>query len=92
MVYVLFPDYQDASSWRRRARIMVFGCIKDKSGKELQDQLRKQGCGATAGCPPSPVRGAIAELQLSAVYRSEPTAGGVWSRESRRKFPRRIGH
>lgn len=23
---------------------MVFGCIKDKSGKDIQDQLKKQGC------------------------------------------------
>ena len=61
MVYVLFPDYQDATSWRRRARIMVFGCIKDKSGKELQDQLRKQGCAATAACPPPPTHRPIPE-------------------------------
>lgn len=27
-VYTLFPDYQDIQSWRRRARILVFGCIK----------------------------------------------------------------
>lgn len=44
IVYVLFPDYQDSTSWRRHARIMVFGCIKDKSGKDIQDQLKKQGC------------------------------------------------
>ena len=43
-MYKLFPDYQDASSWRRRARIMVFGCIKSKSGKDLQNQLKKYGC------------------------------------------------
>ena len=43
MVYVLFPDYQDVSSWRRPARIMVFGCVKDKSGKDIQEQIKKQG-------------------------------------------------
>ena len=42
-VYTLFPDYQDIQSWRRRARILVFGCIKDRQTKDIQEQLKQQG-------------------------------------------------
>ena len=43
MVYTLFPDYQDIQSWRKRARILVFGCIKDRQTKDIQQQLKQQG-------------------------------------------------
>ncbi len=43
-VYTLFPDYQDIKSWRRRMRILVFGCIKDKDSRDIQQQLKQQGC------------------------------------------------
>jgi hypothetical protein len=42
-VYTLFPDYQDIQSWRKRARILVFGCIKDRQTKDIQQQLKQQG-------------------------------------------------
>lgn len=45
-VYTLFPDYQDIQSWRRRARILVFGCIKDRQTKDIQEQLKQQGWAA----------------------------------------------
>ena len=46
-VYTLFPDYQDIQSWRRRARILVFGCIKDRQTKDIQEQLKQQGWAAS---------------------------------------------
>lgn len=47
-VYTLFPDYQDIQSWRRRARILVFGCIKDRQTKDIQEQLKQQGWAASS--------------------------------------------
>lgn len=42
-IYTLFPDYQDIGSWRRRAHILVFGCIKDRETKDIQERLKQQG-------------------------------------------------
>ena len=53
LVYTLFPDYQDIKSWKRRVRILFFGCIKDKGSKDIQQQLRQQGWALTARTNPS---------------------------------------
>lgn len=39
----LLQILQDIRSWRRRARILVFGCIKDRETKDIQEQLKQQG-------------------------------------------------
>ena len=55
-VYTLFPDYQDIQSWRRRARILVFGCIKDRQTKDIQEQLKQQGWVAALDTGPDTMR------------------------------------